>query len=64
MNKSNCYPATEAQKAELSDLAQACAAATAAKDPNRLQNLETRIDEIVFGLFGLSKEALKTLHTP
>jgi hypothetical protein len=51
-------PATEAQKAELSNLAQACAAATADKDPNRLQTLETRIDEIVCGLFGVSAEEL------
>jgi adenine-specific DNA-methyltransferase len=51
-------PATEAQKAELSALAQACAAATAAKDPTRLQTLETRIDEIVCGLFGVSAEEL------
>lgn len=49
-------PATEDQKAELSDLAQACATATAAGDTQRLQTLETRIDEIVCGLFGLSAE--------
>ncbi|MCH8528386.1 MAG: Eco57I restriction-modification methylase domain-containing protein [Kiritimatiellae bacterium] len=52
-------PATEAQKAELSDLAQACAAATAAGDTERLQTLETRIDEIVCGLFDLNAKEIE-----
>ncbi|MCC5850603.1 MAG: hypothetical protein JJU29_21150 [Verrucomicrobia bacterium] len=49
-------PATEAQKAELSDLSQGCAAATATGDPERLQILEARIDEVVCGVFGLSAD--------
>ncbi|MBD2575548.1 TaqI-like C-terminal specificity domain-containing protein, partial [Arthrospira platensis] len=56
-------PATEQQKQELSDLAQQCDAATAAGDTAQLQALESRIDEIVCGLFRLdSHEFAATLY--
>jgi adenine-specific DNA-methyltransferase len=54
-------PATGQQKQELSDLAQQCAAATAAGDTAQLQTLESRIDEIVCGLFGLTEEEREML---
>ncbi len=47
-------PATAAQKAELNDLAEKCAAAKQSGDTAALQTLENRIDEIVCGLFGFN----------
>jgi hypothetical protein len=56
-------PATDAQKAELSDLAENCAAAKAEGDKGALADREAQIDAIVSKLFQLTPEEIELIES-
>ncbi len=57
-------PASEADKAKLSELAEACRAATVADARPRLQTLEAGIDRIVHRLFALTEAEIHLIEAP
>jgi hypothetical protein len=56
-------PASDADKARLTQLAEACAQATQSKDNSTLHTLEAEINTIVYRLFALNEEEIALIES-